>query len=268
MFGSECGREWAVPHADFFEGLASVGGRYFHFLKPEEMDARVVPLFDMVFHDCIVIHGKYGYEPALMAEQVIHHAALGHTLYYHSVGDHLYWQDPVGLPELPPAEGPCDPALYTRAQGGWAESLCLWDRFMKNTQEILGPLNQRTSQALLQRYDFLDPNRLVRRTTFDNGVTVTVNGAEAPYTVPSSLGAEVVLPPYGLLVEAGDFAAFVATRINGQSYDQPVLFTFTSQDGLPLLESKQVRVFHGFGAPQLIWRGQAYQVPREAVLEA
>src|SRR5690606_3091546 len=37
MFGSECGREWAIPHADFFEGLVAVSGKYYHgqTLQPE-----------------------------------------------------------------------------------------------------------------------------------------------------------------------------------------------------------------------------------------
>ena len=164
LFGSECGREWAVPHADFFEGLASVGGQYYHMLKPAELGGTVVPFFDMIFHDCIAIHGKYGYDPVDMGEQVLHHISLGRTLYYHSLGNHLYWQDPAGLPEAPAAQGPYDPAVVTRAHQGWAQGLCLWDRFMKNTQEVLGPLNKVTSQALIDRYDFLDRQRLVRKT--------------------------------------------------------------------------------------------------------
>lgn len=267
LFGSECGREWAVPHADFFEGLASVSGGYYHMLRPEELDARVVPFFDMVFHDCIVIHGKYGYRPEQMAEQVIHHAAMGRTLYYHSVGDHLYWQNPEEMPELPPASGACDPALYTRAVNGWAEGLSLWDRFMKNTHEILSPLNKRTSQALIETYEFLDDDRRVRRTVFDNGARVVVNGSEQVITLPSPLGGEMSLPPYGLLVSTEDFMACVVTAWDGLIYDSPTLFTLTSLDGKPLAESEQVRVFHGFGDAALPWRGKIVEVQREAVLQ-
>jgi hypothetical protein len=267
LFGSECGREWAVPHADFFEGLSSVSGRYFHILKPEDFDARVVPVFDMVFHDCIVIHGKYGYEPAEMAEQVIHHAAIGRTLYYHSVDSHLYWQDPTACAELPAAQGPLDPALYTRADNGWAEGFCLWDRFMKNTQEILGPLNLRTSQALIDRYDFLDTDRLVRRTTFSNGVKTVVNGSAERVTVASRYDGELILPPYGLLVEADDFLAFVAEQWNGRKYAQPVLFTLTALDGQPLERTHRLRVYHGFGESALNWNGQTFDIRRERIVE-
>jgi hypothetical protein len=268
LFGSECGREWAVAHADFFEGLASVGGRYYHMLKPEELGAWVMPLFEMVFHDCITIHGKYGYEPAAMAEQVIHHAAIGRTLYYHSVGPHLYWQEAGASAELPPADSLVDPALYTRAHGGWAEGLCLWDRFIKNTHEILSPLSRRTAQALLERYEFMDEARLVRRSVFSNGVQVLVNGSAEDVDFAVPFWGSVVLPPYGLLVEAGDFAALVARSWDGHSGAQPVLFTFTSLDGLALPESSQVRVYHGFGDAALNWRGKPYIIRRESILES
>jgi len=33
LFGSECGREWALPHSDFFEGYG-VSGRYYHNSSP------------------------------------------------------------------------------------------------------------------------------------------------------------------------------------------------------------------------------------------
>jgi len=266
MFGSECGREWAVPHADFFEGLASVSGHYFHVLQPDDLGATVIPFFDMIFHDCIVIHGKYGYNPAEMAEQVIHHAAMGRTLYYHNVPDGLYWQTDT-VNEQPESEGIVDPALYTRAHNGWAEGYCLWDRFIKNTQEILGPLNKRTSQALIDRYEFLDTGRKVRKTTFSNGVVTWVNGSSEAFNFHTRRWGEVVLSPYGLLIEADDFVAFVGTHWNGHPYSTPVLFTLTSLNGKSLAKSKQVRIFHGFGDPELTWRGQVIHVQREEIVK-
>ncbi len=61
LFGSECGREWALPHSDFFEGLVGVSGQYFHNLKPESLGAKVIPFWEMVYHDCQICYGKYGY---------------------------------------------------------------------------------------------------------------------------------------------------------------------------------------------------------------
>jgi hypothetical protein len=264
LFGSECGREWAVPHADFFEGLCSVSGGYFSYLKLEDFDARVVPLFDLVYHDCITIHGKYGYQPSEMAEQVAHHAAIGRTLYYHSVGRHLYWQEPGAEAELPLSDQAIDPALYTRAHNGWAESLCQWDRFIKNTHEILSPLSRRAAQSLIERYEFLDPDRRVRRTRFENGIEVIVNSSQEDVPVVSPLWGEVVLPPFGLLVSAGDFSALVC---RSAADGKPALFTLTSLDGKTLGEAARVRVFHGFGSSGFTFRGHVHDVRTEATLE-
>ncbi|MBI5395085.1 MAG: hypothetical protein HZA91_07295 [Verrucomicrobia bacterium] len=95
IFGSECGREWAIPHSEFFEGLSGVSGRYFHNLDPATLGATVVPLFEMVYHDCEVVFGKYGYAPEAAAEYVAHHALCGRTLNYHRLDSHLYWKQPV-----------------------------------------------------------------------------------------------------------------------------------------------------------------------------
>ncbi len=265
MFGSECGREWAVPHADFFEGLTSVGGDYYHHLKPEELGGAVVPFFDMVYGDCVAIHGKYAYEPKEMAEQVIHHVAMGRTLYYHSLGKHLYWRTDSG-DELPLPDGPVDPAVFTRAHNGWAEGFCLWDRFIKNTHEVLSPLNALTAETLIERYDFLDERRTIRRATFGNGVTAVVNGSDSDHVVNSELGGKVRRPPYGFLVEADTFVAFYAHSWGGRRYADAVLFTLTSLDDRHLAESAQVRVFHGFGESHLAWRDGIVDVKREAII--
>ncbi|MBM3891071.1 MAG: hypothetical protein FJ388_18315, partial [Verrucomicrobia bacterium] len=93
LFGSECGREWAIPHSEFFEGLGGVSGKYFHSLDPATLGATVVPLFEMVYHDCEAVFGKYGYNPDSAAEYVAHHALCGRTLNYHSFPNHLYWKE-------------------------------------------------------------------------------------------------------------------------------------------------------------------------------
>jgi hypothetical protein len=220
----------------------------------------------MVFRDCIVLHGTYEYRPEQMAEQVLHHIAIGRTLYYHSLGDHLYWLNGNDHAELPYPAAPCDPAVFTRAHNGWAEGFCLWDRFMKNTHEVLGPLNRLTSLELVERYEFLDPAGCVRRTVFSHGATALVNGSEANWEVQSALGGRVLLPPYGFLIEAGPFAAFHALAWGGREYAAPVLFTLTALDGGALLEADRVRVFHGFGDAGLTLRDRSFDIRREALV--
>lgn len=51
LFGSECGREWALPHSDYFEGLVGVSGQYFHNLNPASLGAVVIPFWEMVYHE-------------------------------------------------------------------------------------------------------------------------------------------------------------------------------------------------------------------------
>lgn len=100
IFGSECGREWALPHSDFFEGNVGVSGRYFHNLDPATLGATVIPFFEMVYHDCQICWGKYGYAADRAAEYVAHHVLCARPLHYHSIPDHLYWKQPAAQPDV------------------------------------------------------------------------------------------------------------------------------------------------------------------------
>ena len=400
-FGSECGREWAVPHADFFEGMTGVSGGYYHdanLLKG--LGAVPVPLFEMVYRDTIAMYGKYGYDIHRASEYVLWHALLGRPLNYHNVPAHLYWKTPAaeaGLVDLEPAvadfkaaaprqfeityrwavgkappkdwkvfvhftppdgkkiafqndhdpqpptsqwkpgqvqDGPFgvtvpggldgtfdiriglfstigeprarlkavddgegrivigrvkvtgdtveflppdakaapaaagDPGLFVRADGGWADGMHPYDRFTKNTYEVLSPLNEMTSRVTMTRHEFLTPDRTVRRTVFGEGeaaVTVTVNLGAAPFEASSKLGGKVTLPAYGLLVDSPTFVAFHASSFGGLAYASAPLFTLRSLDGRPLAESKKIRVFHGFGDPRIKLGGAARQVVKEEI---
>ena len=400
-FGSECGREWAIPHADFFEGFTGVSGTYYHNKDlPKNLGATVVPLFEIVYRDCIQMYGKYGYDPAQAAEYVLHHVSLGRPLHYHEVPPGLYWKretranSPLALRpsvaelqptgprqfsiryrwqvEKTPAEdwrvfvhfcdaagnikfqndyaptpptsqwspgevghgpftvhvpdglsgafnvrvGLFDPAsgqratltarqdgdravlvgqltvregriefaaarpapastlgnsdVFTRADGGWAEGLHPLDRFVKNTHEILSPLNELTSQVTMTRHQFLTPDRKVRRTVFGDGrnqAEVVVNAGATDFRCQTKSFGEVLLPPNGFVVESPTFAAFHALSWNGLRYeaDAAPLFTLRSLDGKPLARSKRVRVFHGFGDPRLKLGRTLQTVAREAV---
>lgn len=400
IFGSECGREWAIPHSDFFEGLTGVSGTYYHdtgLLK--KLGAVPVPLFEIVYRDCIAMYGKYGYDPAQAAEYVLHHIAIGRPLHYHEIPPHLYWQQagagadplslrptvatvvqtaprqfrityswsvthpptndwrvfvhftdasgaikfqsdytpPVPVPQWPVGEarhGPfsievpegltgvfgiraglfqpesgqralllgrrdeerrcrlgrlrvtadkiafeppaaaeagvmADPGVFVSSDQGWAAGLHPLDRFVKNTYEVLSPLHELTAQALITRHEFLRSDRRAQRTVFGSGpsaVEAVVNGSAEELRHSSPAGNEVVLPPYGFLIESPTFVAFHARSWNGLRYDAPVLFTVRALDGRPLSQSRQVRVFHGFGDPRLRLGSGTHTVPREAIL--
>ena len=274
IFGSECGREWAIPHSDFFEGLTGVSGSYYHdqdLLK--SLGGTVVPLFEIVYRDSIAMYGKYEYDVSQAAEYVLHHLSIGRPLNYHDIPDHLYWTNAVsenGAATVIASEG-ANPALFTRADRGWAENLHRLDRFVKNTYEMLSPLNELTSQMPLSRHRFLSPDRKVQHTVFGDGpaaVEVVVNASRKPFPWKSKLGGRISLPPYGFLVESPEFVAFHAQDWNGLSYTNAPLFTLRAKDRQPLRKSKQVHVFHGFGDPRIKLGELVQTVAKEAVITA
>ena len=164
-----------------------------------------------------------------------------------------------------------DPGLFCRAQGGWAEGLHHVDRFVKNTHEILSPLNEITARLPMTRHEFLSPDRRVQRTVFGDGpaaVETVVNLGSKDYRHQSKLGGEVLLPAGGFVVESPEFAAFHALNWAGLDYAEPPLFTLRSLDGRPLGQSGRVRVFHAFGDARLKLAGRLHSVARETILKA
>lgn len=266
IFGSECGREWAIPHSDFFEGLTGVSGQYYHdagLLK--KVGGTVVPLFEMVYRDCIAMYGKYGYDIASSAEYVLHHISIGRPLNYHNVPPHLYWSDARRTAELDAPQ-----ALFTRGSNGWTEGKHAFDRFVKNTAEILSPLNECTSQLPLTTHGFLTPDRKVIHTVFGAAgkrTDVIVNMGSGEFACPDSMPGKAVLPPMGFAVVGPKFTAFLAKQWNGVDYKEPVLFTIRSLDGQSIDHSSRIRVYHGFGDATIRVRGQDFTVRKQATLE-
>ncbi len=272
IFGSEDGREWAIPHSDFFEGLTGVNGTWYHdknLLK--ETGGVSVPLFELVYRDCIALYGKYGFDISQSTDYVLYHLSIGRTLNYHEIPPHLYWKEPRPWQAHveKPKTGEEDPALFTRADHGWAEGLHPMDRFVKNTYEILSPLNELTAEMQMTRHQFLTPDFKVQRSIFGEGanqVEVVVNTGAANYSVESRLGGKIVLPPGGFLIEAPTFVAFHALNWNGLAYPNAPLFTMRSADGQPLARSRRIRVFHGFGDPRVRLAGGTHIIAKEEVV--
>jgi hypothetical protein len=269
IFGSECGREWAIPHSDFFEGLTGVSGHAYHDTKlMSKLGATVVPLFELVYRDCIAMYGKYGYDPQRSAEYVLQHISLARPLNYHSIPPHLYWKREF-KPATEPASNAPNPGLFARADGGWAAELHPMDRFVKNTYEILSPLNELTARMRMTQHRFLTPDRKVQQSTFGEGadaVEVVVNSGDTPFTYTSRSAGTVELPPYGFIAESRAFVAFHALSYGGLRYTAPAMFTLRSLDNKPLSRSRQVRVYHAFGSDQIRLGKATLAVPRETVI--
>jgi len=275
VFGSECGREWAIPHSDFFEGLTGVSGRYYHDEKlTAKLGATVVPLFDLVYRDCIAMYGKYGYNPQRAAAYVLQHISIGRPLNYHSIPHHLYWKEAAHYEDKPAPEqnarNGADPALFARADNGWASGWHPMDRFIKNTYEVLSPLNELTARMQMTHHEFLTPDRKVQHTVFANStnqVQVIINAGETSFVCNSKLGGTVLLPPYGFVAECSIFVAFHALTWNGIHYDSPPLFTLRTLDNKPFGASHKVRVYHAFGNEQVQLGNITRVVRQEAVVD-
>ncbi|HEX7434448.1 MAG TPA: DUF5696 domain-containing protein, partial [Anaerolineaceae bacterium] len=166
VFGSECGREWALPHSDFFEGFTGVSGKGYHDAKlQEKLEAAIIPLFELVYRDGIAMYGKYGYDMRNAGEYVLQHIILGRPLNYHNIPAHLYWKNFAPQPSTSTVAG-TDRGMFVRGDRGWTEGLHPTDRFIKNTHEILGPLNALTAQLPVTEHRFLTPDRKVQRSVF------------------------------------------------------------------------------------------------------
>jgi hypothetical protein len=193
-----------------------------------------------------------------------------YTIGYVTVADDKIEFLPPGT-KRPPSAAPAGPGLFVRGDGGWAGELHPFDRFLKNTYEILSPLNEITSRVTMTRHEFLSSDRKARRSVFGEGagaVEVTVNMGMSPLRVTSKAGGEVVLGLSGFMVEGPAFLAFSAQKFGGLEYTGSSLFTVRSLDGKPITESANLRIYHGFGDPRIRIAGTERRVEKEEIITA
>jgi len=280
MFGSECGREWAIPHSDVFEGITSVYGRYFHDDSLNKLDATVIPFWEMVYHDCQICYGKYSCRPEAANESIAQHVLCARPFFYHfneEYPDHLYWQSPPASPGTAWGEDDRESWRFTseicsfsRSDSGWAEGMDPLDVLIKNTHEVLGPVHRVTAYERLTRMEFLTSDRSARKAVYgqgENATTIIVNFGSEDAQVQSELGGDVVLPQWGFTVDSPCFAAFYARRWNGRDYGNGSLFTLRPVDERTLQNTRRLRIFHGFGPADITLNGRHYTVAKEQIVE-
>ena len=256
LFGSEEGKEWAVSHADYFEGLLNHKTRARAPLDAQKEPSAsqiVIPLFELVYGDSILIYSHQDGrarpdDPARL---------LDHILYaqmpVYEFGGPRYWTDTAK--DFHPAPGA--QARLVFAQGGRFD---LTDQFIKNTYEVLSPLKRVTALLPMTDHRFVTPDRQVESTRFGGDVSITVN-----YGVPDFQDKRAVLPQYGFVIESPMLVAFYAHSYGGLKYVQPPLFVLHSLDGQPLSSSRHVRIYHGFGDHRLEWKGKIIEVETETL---
>ena len=361
LFGSEEGQEWAVPCADYFEGLMS------HKTQPTGREI-VIPLFEMVYGDCISLYTHQGDRATIDRPEYI----LAHILYaempvYH-FGPHLYFkEEPESQVQVKPSvrsvkqvgprkfeityawsvksapkadygcfvhftqegsgrpeaivfqndhalkmsswktgetvvDGPYTVEIPKGASGAFEiligllegdrrvpilgpecgnlryhigtlylnqgkvlfdhsseamgnrfvfarrdeqTGLSPTDRLIKNTYEILSPLNRITARTPMTNHRFLTEDRTVEQTRFGD-VTITVNYGEHAYHTGSA-----ELPQYGFLVQSPCFEACYATVYESLKLSEPTMLVARSLDGKPLAESGNIKIYRAFGDRRL-----------------
>ena len=183
--GSETGHEAAVPYVEYFEGMLSLGpyrvpdsGR--QMLKiwdevPEQVakfqtgHSYRLPLWELVYHDCVVAQWYWGdYNNKL--PKLWDRRDLFNTLY--------------GTPPM---------FMFNRKI--WQEDR---DRFVQS-YKMIGPVARATGYVEMLSHRWLTPDHAVQQTRFANGVTVTVNFGDQPYTREDG----TVLEPLAHRVEGG-----------------------------------------------------------------
>ncbi|MBI4876060.1 MAG: hypothetical protein HY822_15595 [Acidobacteria bacterium] len=226
LFGSEEGREWGIPRSDYFEGLM---GHRTRFQRPNDKDI-VIPLFKLVYNDAIPLYSHQSDRPKPVNPSYI----LDHILYaampVYYFPNHRYWTDP----DQDFRPGPDAGARMVFAQGG---KFNLADQFIKNTYEVLSPLNRVAGVLPMTGHRYLTPDRKVETTRFGGDVQVTVNYGAAEYRMKNA-----VLPQYGFLVESPKLVALHATSYGGAAWSEPTLLVAHVLDG-------RLRTYRAFGDP-------------------
>jgi hypothetical protein len=168
--GSETGHDAAVPFAHYFEGMLSLGpyrvpdsGR--DMLRAwDEVPERVarfqtgqgyrLPLWELVYHDCVVAQwywGDYNNKlPKLWDRRDLWNALYG------------------------------TPPMFMFNRQIWEANK---DRFVKSYQTA-APVARATGYSQMLSHEWLTPDHAVQRTRFANGVVVTANFGDAPWSLP------------------------------------------------------------------------------------
>jgi len=196
--GGEHGRWWAVPYLDYIEGMMS-GGSYSwpagHLTRPKTKDQKFtspwgndydkwenyemwgigheyrVPLWELVFHDCIVS-----------------------TWYWGDASDFLL----EAAPEVTPKKDAFNvlygtiPILWANKEGSWTTHREIFLRTYRNTCK----LHERIATAEMLSHEFVTDDRAVQRTRFSDGTEAIVNFGNQPQEVELA-GKKYRLPQNG-----------------------------------------------------------------------
>jgi hypothetical protein len=216
--GGEHGRWWAVPQLDYIEGMMSGGSTSWpagYLLRPKSKDQPFtnpdgralpkweeyekwgighqyrVPLWELVFHDCIAT-----------------------TWYWGDSSDFLL----VAAPEVTPRKDAFNilygsmPMMWANKEGSWVNDREMFLRTCRNTSKV----HEAVATAEMTSHEFVTQDRAVQRTRFSDGTEVVVNFGEQPYEAKVG-GKRYLLPKNGFAVKGPKVEQSLALEI-----DKPV----------------------------------------------
>lgn len=202
VVGGEHGIWWGVPGLDYIEGMMSGGFASWpagHLIHPKTKDQGFdspwggkygkweayeqwgighesrVPLWELVFHDCVVS-----------------------TWYWGDSSDFLL----QAAPEITPKKDAFNilygtiPLMWANREGAWHMARDVFLRTYRNTCK----LHEAIACAELLDHEWLTPDRAVQRTRFADGTEAVVNFGAKPYAA-SVGGGKFVLPQNGFAVK-------------------------------------------------------------------
>ncbi len=182
VVGTETGIDPSVPYVDYYEGMMSLApyrlpdsGRDLMQYKtptPDFLRFQVgpfyrIPLWELVYHDCVVANWYWG-DSTNKEPEVWDKRDLFNSLY-------------------------ATPPLFLFDRAVWEKNRAHFAR----TYRAVCPLVRRLGYDEMRSHEFLTPDHTVQRTRWASGVTVTVNLGSAPYT----LRPGAVIPPGGRRVD-------------------------------------------------------------------
>lgn len=209
VVGAEYGNDWAVDLVDYYEGstsgpfwwatdrFAADGWNAGHLREPTHRDQFPpeylshgmgtgvrIPLWDLVYHDCVVGTWYWGDVPGFM---------------------HRVW------PELADMKD-CYTLLYGATSLVWREADrgygWLDDRGrarLLQTLHYTAHFHRRVAFDRLTDHEFLSTDGTLQRTRFSSGASVLANFSESPQRVDVD-GEALVLAPRGFSARAGDLS--------------------------------------------------------------
>ena len=252
---SEIADEWAVPIFDTMGISVDASHPY----------AYPIPLFELVYHECVNL------EPwpwGMLTESIIIDCIARGRMPYLPFPNRDYLRN--GFDNVQASNvyaswwmrGYAPDNVFLRGDRGWGEDLNEYDRLVKNVYEVTSPLNELTVHEQIIDHEHLTTARKAEKVVFADGTTVVVNRTDGDYDYEGTL-----LPSRGFLASGPSFKAFHAKRHDGVEYPDGAMFTVRAHDGKPITESRQVRVYHGFGDPNIRIGDRVFIVAREVVVD-